>query len=118
MKYIRLLLVLCILCFISCSDLEEDDCRTCYGLGYTYCSVCKNTGCCVFCENGFKECTYCSWGKIWNGEEYVTCTACNGNYKTKCFYCNGYYLGECWACHGKKRICADCNGTGKIEQID
>lgn len=91
-------LLLCILptiIFISCDkESGQDCCKNCAGRGYI---------CCTFCENGWKECAYCSYGLLWNGERYEKCNVCNGNYLTICTICNG-----------KIEICSACNGYGKI----
>ncbi len=112
-RYLKLSSMLWVLFFISCNDLEEDDCRACYGRGYTYCDVCNNTGDCAYCEYGFKECSFCVTGYIWNGVGYEKCPVCKGNYRQICPLCHGSYLNKCQACHGKKEVCVYCKGTGK-----
>ena len=121
MRFLRKLLVYSIpILLISCNvqELDEDDCRSCWGRGwYIDCTVCKNTGYCHWCERGWIDCVWCNAGYRWSYGEYVECTYCSKGFykgKIKCHVCNGFYQDKCMACHGKKEICKDCNGTGKI----
>lgn len=103
--------------FISYNEyeLEEDDCRVCYGSGYIYCTACNNTGYCTRCEHGWIECSFCSSGYRWYGEEKKICNVCKEHYRKICNNCSGAYLNKCWVCHGNKTTCGACNGTGKIQ---
>ena len=120
MKLLKLLFVLFPIIFLSCdvNELEEDDCRSCWGMGWKQCSLCHGTGYCTHCEWGWIDCTWCSNGYRWNNGEYVACTYCSdSSYKGKriCPFCGGHYINKCSACHGVKKTCNDCNGTGKIQ---
>lgn len=83
MKYLKLLILLLPISLISCDELEEDDCRSCWGKGWnTNCVVCNSTGYldCRFCEYGSIKCQHCIMG--YNSGKL--CTICKGNYRTKC----------------------------------
>lgn len=90
----------------------------CRGKGYLYCSACKGTGYCNYCEYGITDCTYCLGdGWLWSylDEDYVECSYCNGTAKQRCLHCLGDYHNKCYICHGieLRTKCPHCNGTGR-----
>lgn len=97
MKRLFFLFAMALVCTVSMSAQEPEDCSRCGGEG-------RIPDKCSFCKEGWRECNLCT------GKRYIHCTICMGAGKYSCYSCNGrgYWVDK----HGDRHDCSRCDGVG------
>ena len=95
----------------QCGGKGQAQCYACRGQGRTQCPQCYGQGLinCIICRGQ---------GKIQNGDQWVTCTECQGRMQVFCPQCHGQKNIPCTQCQSKgSSNCTACNAQGANTHI-